>query len=171
LEYQTVFDIALEKPSWTSAAFAAGIVPIALGFAYKERAKPVALMLALACAFFGALFSIVSYTESRESLRQLKFRIASGDYEQAEGQVTRFVADASDGRTPARFTVGNQQFEVFRYQSTAAFKDTPSAGGPDLSGKCVVVRSIAGTGEIVFLAVASPPCRDQRPQTNSGAVR
>lgn len=113
------------------------------------------------CAVLAGLFALTQYLGGKDNLETLKTALADGAYEQIEGEVTDFVPDPSDGRGPSHFFVSGRRVEVFRHRTTHAFKNTPSAGGPNLEGKCVRIRMLATTAEILWLGVADPPCSAQ----------
>jgi|GEM_PF-5373407 len=112
------------------------------------------------CVVMPCLLAAVHYDNDRLSLAKLKGALAPNAHDAVEGLVTRYTPDSRDGRQPAILEVGDRRIEIHRFLDSRAFKETPSAGGADLSSKCILLKMTKETQEIIWLGVADPPCRE-----------
>lgn len=152
-QYSVVFDIAQRELAWWPAVLA--LVLLALGFVaffWRDRFGRVgenlrSLIVAglLVGAWFGFHFV---------QLNRLQSASESGAYRTAEGRVEGFAVPPAGNHGPEVFRVNGQRFEVEHPMTSEAFNQTVYDGGPDLTGRCVLIH-YTKPNEIIWLGVGT----------------
>jgi hypothetical protein len=161
MEYQTVFDIAIEGyKSWSFPAtgllwVAGGVVAIVLRKRYPGwwRKHPGASNL-FAFGFFGfaVLWTVIAFISTYGQYSTLTKAANSNRTLVVEGIVTKFSPMPASGHAMERFCVSGTCFEYSDFTVTAGFNNTASHGGPIREGLQVRVTHVGNS--ILKLEVA-----------------
>jgi len=152
-QYSVVFDIAQRELAWWPAALA--LVLLGLGFVaffwgdrvgrIGESLRSLIVFGLLIGTWFGFHFS---------QFNRLRSASESGAYRTVEGRVEGFTVPPVGDHGPEVFQVNGQRFEVEHPMTSEAFNWTVYDGGPDLTGRCVLVH-YTRPNEIIWLGVST----------------
>lgn len=151
-----IFDIATAPIDFmVTGIILAGAVVVGVGsrlvdLGWERQALVAFSALALVFAVGNVALTILERNTLLEQYR-------SGDTQVVEGRVSNFSRDTRTGRGPQSFDVGEHHFEMWGLRETAAFNQTVSQGGPNLSSRCVRVV-FNQDREILQLALLDNPC-------------
>jgi hypothetical protein len=152
-QYSVVFDIAQRELAWWPAALALvlfGLGPVA--FFWRDwvgRVGETLRSLIVVGLLIGIWFGFHFFQFNR-----LQHASESGAYRIAEGRVEGFALPPVGHHGPEVFAVNGQRFEVEYPMTSEAFNRPVGIGGPDLTGKCVLVHYTA-PNEIIWLGVST----------------
>jgi len=152
--YDVVFNILAQpyQPPWLFITISA--IAIA-AFAYFELRKPDrGVHIVVVSVLTGViLFMLWEHWNDHRALTQA---MITGDVLEIEGQTANFRRDNWPGSAPQTFSVDGVPFYISRWELSAGFRKTTSAGGPDLSDEYVGIHYVGHPRRphrIVWLAI------------------
>lgn len=160
---EVLFDLAVAayEPSWF--ALLIGIVGTIglIGFVISRRQATERLFAMGVAIVFFCITASTNWEHWREYVA-LREAIDRGAYTVVEGRVTNFRRDPPGGNEPQSFAVNGRRFLVRGASVTAAFHDTVSRGGPDLSDKCVRIAFVEWHRDVEpkIIRLEVRPCSD-----------
>jgi hypothetical protein len=115
---------------------------------------------AIAIAIIGVLLAAFEFGSTWYQYKKYSDALRYGRVRAVEGHVVRFFPDDASGHTPETFYVGGMRFSISPAAVSAAFGNTVSKGGPDLSNACARILYIDDMNErrIVWLGLKRRDC-------------
>lgn len=159
-DFTVLFDVSREPlPGWGVGLFGAAMVAVGLSLVFLAEHWGTRLL--------GAIFAVSAVIVCTTIVVSLWNEYGRLRAQLENGEVRFLVGVAEDFRRPPvgqhgpqTFSVSGHRFEVWQAEHTAAFHHTVTAGGPNLSGRCIRV-GFTSRNEIVWLGLrASQPAPD-----------
>ena len=154
--YSVVFDVAQRELAWWPVVLAVVLFGIgSIAFFWRDWSGRIGESLR-PLIVFGLLIGIWSGFHLSQ-LSRLRTASQSGAYRTVEGRVEGLGVPPLGNHGPEVFQVSGHQFEVEHPMTSEAFNQTVYDGGPDLTGKCVLIH-YTRPNEIIWLGVSDTGC-------------